>query len=91
MVTSHVVEVGDALLDHRLALLEVEQRLALLRVAHRGDDDLVEEPGGRLDDLEVAVVDRVERPRVEDARQRGSGWLGRLDSGGRTIATNVPP
>ena len=50
------------LLEHGLALLEVEERRALLRVAQRGDDDLVEEAAGPLDDLEVPVVEGVERP-----------------------------
>ena len=53
------------LLEHRLALLEVEERLALLGVAQGGHDDLVEEPAGPLDDLEVPVVEGVERPGEE--------------------------
>ena len=63
-----VVEVGERLLDHLLALLEREQRLALLRVAHGRDDDLVEEVRGGLDELAVPVVERVERARVEHGR-----------------------
>ena len=38
---------------------------ALLRVAQRGHDDLVEEPAGPLDDFEMTVVEGVERSREE--------------------------
>ena len=48
------------------ALVEVEEGVALLRVAHGGDDHLVEVARRHLDDVEVAVVQGVERPRVED-------------------------
>ena len=47
------------------ALLEVEERRALLGVAQRRHDDLVEEPAGPLDDLEVPVVEGVEGPGEE--------------------------
>ncbi len=47
-------------LEHGLAFLEVEERLALLRVAQRRHHDLVEELAGPLHDLDMAVVDRVE-------------------------------
>jgi len=43
-------------LEHLLALLQVEERLALLGVAQRSHDDLVEQARGTLDDLEMAVV-----------------------------------
>ena len=48
-----------------LALLQVEERRALLGVAQGGDDHLVEELAGPFDDLEVPVVEGVERPREE--------------------------
>ena len=48
------------LLEHGLALLEVEERPALLGVAQGGHDHLVEEVAGPLDDLEVPVVEGVE-------------------------------
>jgi len=54
--------VRHRLLEHLLALLQVEERLALLGVAQRSHDDLVEQARGTLDDLEMAVVERVERP-----------------------------
>ena len=60
-----VVDMGERLLDHLLALVEIEERFALLRVAHRRDDHGVEEVGGCLDQLHVAVVDRVERARIQ--------------------------
>ena len=53
------------LLQHGLALFEVEEGRALLRVAQRGHDDFVEEPAGPLDDLEMPVVEGVERSREE--------------------------
>src|SRR5581483_6183515 len=79
----HVVEVAQRLLDHRLAILEAEQRLALLRVAHRGDDHFVEQVRGGLHHLAVAVVERVERTRVQD---RGHAGTSR-----RTMVTTVLP
>ena len=45
-----------------------EQRLRLLRVADHRDDDVVEVPGGALDDVEVAVGDGIERARAEGGR-----------------------
>ena len=65
-----VVEVGERLADHLLALVEGEERLALLRVADGADDDLVEEERRRLDELAVPVVERVERPRIEHGGHR---------------------
>ena len=87
-----VVEVGERLLDHLLALLEREQRLALLGVAHGADDDLVEQVGRGLDDLEVAVVDRVERPGIQHAVTRGPRrrQVGFGDACA-TMVTTVPP
>ena len=58
-------QVGHDLLQHRLALLQVEERRALLRVAQRGHDHLVEEAAGPFDDLEVPVVEGVEGSREE--------------------------
>ena len=54
--------------DHRLALFEREQGLTLLRVAHRRDDDLVEQERRGLDELAMSVVEGVERARVEHGR-----------------------
>ena len=89
-----VVEVGDRLLDHLLALVEGEQRLALLRVAHGRDDDLVEQARRGLDDLEVAVVDRVERSGIQDCGHDDSGCGRRAQdgaSGDDDERTAVPP
>ena len=58
-------QVRHHLLQHALALGEVEEGRALLRVAQRGDDHLVEEPAGPFDDLEVPVVEGVEGSRKE--------------------------
>ena len=44
-----------------------EQARALLRVAHRGHDDLVEEGGCCVHDLDVSDVHRIERAGVEDS------------------------
>ena len=70
------VEVAEGLLDHLLPLGEGEQRLALLRVAHRRHDHLVEEVGGRLDQLDVSVVDRVERSRIQHLGHRRHATAG---------------
>ena len=50
---------AQALGDHVAALVEVEERLGLLGVANGGDDDLVEDVRGALDDLEVPVVEGI--------------------------------
>ena len=55
-------QVGHHLLEHGLALLEVEERQALLGVAQGGHHHLVEEPTGPFHDLEVPVVEGVEGP-----------------------------
>jgi hypothetical protein len=47
----------DALLDR--------QQGRLLRIGQYGDDDRIEHRGGALDDVEVAVRDRVERAWVD--------------------------
>ena len=62
---AHRGEMGDDLFEHALALLETEQGLALLGVAQGGHHDLVKEPAGPLDNLEVPVVEGVERPGEE--------------------------
>ena len=62
---AHVVEVGDLLGEHLLALLEREERLRLLRVADDRHDDVVEVARGPLDDVEVTVGDGIERARAE--------------------------
>ena len=84
-----VAQVGERLLDHRLTLVEREERLALLRVAHRGDHDVVEQVRGRLDQLAVSVVERVERARVEHGGhgERSSGSARRE----REMVTTVLP
>ena len=69
---AHVVEVRDDLAEHLLALFEREQRLRLLRVADDGHDDVVEVPGGALDDVEVTVGDGIERARAEGGGHAGS-------------------
>ena len=50
----------DRLGDHVAALVEVEEGLGLLGITDSRDHDLVEDLRGALDDLEVAVVERVE-------------------------------
>ena len=69
-----VVDVRERFLDHRLSLVEREQRLALLWVAHGGDDDLVEEVCSGFDKLSVSVVEGVERPRVQHRRHGNVSW-----------------
>src|SRR5205823_223403 len=51
--------------------VDTEQRLALSGIADRRDDELVEQPRGGLEDLEVAVRGRVERPRTEGGPHEG--------------------
>ena len=56
------------LAQERDALVDGEQRpAALVRRQRHGDDDLVEDAGGALDDVEVAVRHRVERPGAQRA------------------------
>ena len=55
---------GERLADDADARLDVEQR-RLARVGQDADDDAVEHGRGALDDVEVAVRDRVERARVD--------------------------
>ena len=89
MVDAHVAEVGDELDEHLLALLEREERLRLLRVPDDGDDHLLEMGGGALDDVEMAVGDRIER-----AGDECGGHLVPflVDAhAGRAIVTTVPP
>ena len=89
-----VVEVGERLLDQRLAVLQAEQRLALLRVAHGRDDHPVEQPCRGLDDLDVPVVDRVERTRIENDGHCICSWGltgGRRGSTRVAICTTVLP
>ena len=55
------------------ALLDGTEVTAALRPLD-GDDHAVEESRGRLDDLDVAVVDGIERSRVQHHRhERSSG------------------
>ena len=58
----HGREVRHHLLQHRLALFQVEERRALLGIAQRGDDHFVEETARPFHDLEVPVVKGVEGP-----------------------------
>ena len=60
-----VLEVGDLLGQHGLALLEGEERLRLLWIADHRDDHVVEMARGPLDDVEVTVCDGIERARAE--------------------------
>jgi len=62
----HVGDVRGGLAEHRDALVRGEQAV-LAHVDADGDDDLVEEPGGTTDDVEVAVGHRVERPGADSA------------------------
>ena len=66
-----VVEVRQRLLDHGLARFQREQRLTLLRVAHRRDDDPVEQERRGFHELSVSVVKGVERTRIEHGRHVG--------------------
>jgi hypothetical protein len=60
-----VRDVGDRLADHLLALVQREERFALLRVDDDGDQDVLEDLRSALDDVEVADGQRVERARVD--------------------------
>ena len=73
-------------LEHLSTLIEREQWLALLRVTHGSNDDLVEQTRRSRDDLKVTVMDRVERSRVKHSGHGDSG----LSGGSRTL-TSVPP
>ena len=63
---AHVAEMADGLLDHLLTFVEAERAATLLRVAHRSHDHLVEQFRRCRDDLDMAVVDRVERARIQN-------------------------
>src|SRR6185503_20189918 len=54
---------GGALVDHLEALLDREQRL-LRRVRHHRHDELVEDAQAALDEIQMAVVHRIEHPRI---------------------------
>jgi hypothetical protein len=71
-VDLNVGQVSADLAEHLHPLLHGEERI-FLRVEQQGDDQAVEEARGPLDEVEVAVGDRVERPRVDggDFRHRG--------------------
>src|SRR5690606_979403 len=69
-----VGQVRQGLLDHLPALLEREQPVALLGVADGADHDLVEQVRGGLDELPVAVVERVEGPGVQHGGQPRASW-----------------
>src|SRR6202011_1956040 len=72
------------LLEHGLALLEVEEGLALLWVAQRRNDHLVEQTAGAFDDLQMPVVKGVEGSREEPD-------LHELVPFRRATVTSVPP
>src|SRR5690606_8068854 len=86
--------VREGVLDELLALLQGEQRLTLLRVPHRRDDDAVEQARRGLDDLDVPVVDRVERPGVQHHRHERSSaavWPCSSRSDFSMMRTTLPP
>src|SRR5579863_2716136 len=88
----HAREVCERLLDHLRALFDREERLALLGVAQGCDDHLVEEARRTLHDLEMTVVERVERPREEGHPHRcplRAPAAGASDE--RATVTSVPP
>src|SRR5438552_1358824 len=82
----HVRKVRGRLPDHLLPLFEVEQRLCLLRVADRGDDQRVVVRRGPFDDVEMPEMHGVERTWVDGDRQRGP-----LQSSASVSVTTVPP
>src|SRR5271155_2918725 len=83
-----VCQMLERLFEHLLTFGEVEEGLALLRVAQRGHHHFVEKPGGAFDDFEVSVVDRVERPGNErDPHETPFS----ATSSGRATVTMVPP
>src|SRR5437764_12093358 len=59
-------EVRRRLVDHLEALLHGEERL-LRGIGHDGHDDLVEDREAALDDVHVAVVERIEHPGIDGA------------------------
>src|SRR6185437_3678465 len=67
------LEVGDRALDEGHPLVDREQRLVLAhRAVDDGDDDLVIQPRGTPDDVQVPVGDRVIGARAH--RYRLLGW-----------------
>ena len=61
----HVAQVAEGVAEHLPALLQVEARLRLLRVAGDRHDDAVEMARRSLDDVDVAIGDGVEGTRAE--------------------------
>src|SRR5699024_3012152 len=77
-------KMGGGLLDELHALIQREEASALVGVTDDGDDDLVPQIGGDLDELEMAVVDRIEGSRVKDSCHSSTPvWM-------RNVTT-VPP
>ena len=61
------LEVADGLADHLDPLVGREQRGILVRIVSYCDDHFLEDRDAAPDDVDVPVVDRVERPRVDSA------------------------
>ena len=74
-------DVGGALVDQADPFVDGEHARRLLVVVHHGDDDVAEQLGRLLDDVEVAEVDRVEAAGIE---HRAHGWSATVvPAGGR--------
>jgi hypothetical protein len=65
--------IAEGIADHPDPRLHIQQR-SLARVGQHGDDQRVEHVRGTLDDVEVAVRDRVERPGIDRDRLHRSSW-----------------
>ena len=61
------LEVADGLADHLDPLVGREQRGILVRIVGHRDDHFVEDRDAAADDVDVPVVNRVKRPRVDRA------------------------
>src|SRR5271157_2041816 len=64
-INGDVVEPRGHFLDHLLALLHVEQRLCLVHIAGDGNDEPIEELAAAMNQVEMAVRDRIERARID--------------------------
>ena len=68
-----IAGVGHRVADEPDALVGGEQRLLAL-VGRDRDDHVVEQAQRALEDVEVAVRDRIERPGIDGDRSRTASW-----------------
>src|SRR5499426_3639571 len=78
-----VAEVRGGVVDHLEPLLHREERL-LRRIGDDRDDELVEDLQAALDDIDVAVVDRIEHAWIDGALGHGGKATLRLERKSRS-------